>query len=215
MNISVRNAETFEFTPENMTWAEGQLKKYPQSRKQSAVMPLLTCAQEQNNGWISVPVMEYIADMLDMPYIRVQEVVTFYTMYNQKPVGRHVIEVCTTTPCWLRGSDDVVAACKDELGISFGETTDDGEFTLLEVECAGACVNAPVIAYRKEYYEDLDGETTRKFIKAIKGGEIPVAGPQTTDRHKSAPQGGPTTLKEFCANQDYANQDYDSQGGQE
>ena len=199
MNISVRNAEAFEFTPENLKWAAGQLAKYPASRKQSAVMPLLTKAQEQNNGWISVPVMEYIADMLEMPYIRVQEVVTFYTMYRQKPVGKHVIEVCTTTPCWLRGSDDVVAACKDELGIGFGETTADGEFTLLEVECAGACVNAPVIAYKEEYYEDLDNDSTRKFIRAIKNGDIIAPGPQTTDRHKSAPEGGPTTLKEFCA----------------
>ncbi len=199
MNIKLRSAENFEFTPENMDWAKGQLSKYPDNRRESAVMPLLTRAQEQNNGWVSVPVMEYIADMLAMPYIRVHEVASFYTMYNLKPVGRHVIEVCTTTPCWLRGSDDVVAACKDELGIGFGETTKDGEFTLLEVECAGACVNAPFIAYRKEYYEDLDGHSTRNFIKAIKSGEVVSAGPQTTDRHKSAPQGGPTTLKEFCA----------------
>jgi len=198
MNISARNAENFAFTPENITWAEGQLAKYPASRRQSAVMPLLTRAQEQNNGWLSVPVMEYIADMLDMSYIRVQEVASFYTMYNLKPVGRHVIEVCTTTPCWLRGSDDIVAACKAELGVDFGQTTPDGEFTLLEVECAGACVNAPVIAYRKEYYEDLDSDSTRKFIRAIKSGSIPVPGPQTTDRHKSAPAGGPTSLKEFC-----------------
>ncbi len=205
MNISVRNAEKFEFTAENMTWAEGQMAKYPANRKQSAVMPLLTRAQEQNNGWVSIPVMEYVADLLGMAYIRVQEVASYYTKYNLTPVGKHVIEVCTTTPCWLRGSDDVVAACKDELGIGFGETTADGEFTLLEVECAGACVNAPVIAYKKEYYEDLDNDSTRKFIKAIKSGEVPVSGPQTTDRHKSAPQGGPTTLKEFCA----------VQGGQE
>ncbi len=205
MNISVRNAENFAFTAENMAWAEGQLAKYPANRQQSGVMPLLTRAQEQNNGWVSVPVMEYIADMMDMPYIRVHEVATFYTMYNMKPVGKHVIEVCTTTPCWLRGSDDVVAACKQELGIDFGETTKDGEFTLLEVECAGACVNAPVIAYKKNYYEDLNSDSTRKFIQAIKSGKLPVAGPQTTDRHKSAPQGGPTTLKEFCS----------MQGGQE
>jgi len=199
MNISVRNAESFEFTPENMEWAKGQLAKYPANRKQSGVMPLLHKAQEQNNGWVSVPVMEYIAALLDMPYIRVHEVASFYTMYNLKPVGKHVIEVCTTTPCWLRGSDDVVTACKEELGIGFGETTEDGNFTLLEVECAGACVNAPVIAYREEYYEDLDDSSTRKFIRAIKSGDVPVPGPQTTDRHKSAPAGGPTTLKEFCA----------------
>ena len=198
MNISVKNAEAFAFSAENMKWVESQLAKYPANRKQSAVMPLLTRAQEQNNGWISLPIMEYIADFLEMAYIRVHEVASFYTMYRLKPVGKHVIEVCTTTPCWLRGSDQVVAACKEELGIEFGETTEDGEFTLLEVECAGACVNAPVIAYREDYFEDLDGRSTRKFIQALKSGDQPVPGPQTTDRHKSAPQGGPTTLKEFC-----------------
>ena len=156
MSMNFKDAEKFEFTPENLEWTKTELAKYPENRKDSCVMPFLHRAQEQNNGWVSVPVMEYIADLLDMPYIRVHEVATFYTMYNLKPTGKHVIEVCTTTPCWLRGSDEVVKACKDELGIGFGETTDDGEFTLLEVECAGACVNAPVIAYAEEYDEDLN-----------------------------------------------------------
>jgi len=198
MSISVRTVEEFVFTPENLEWAQGQIKKYPAGRQQSAVMPLLTRAQEQNNGWVSVPVMETIADMLEMPYMRVHEVASFYSMYNLKPVGKHVIEVCTTTPCWLRGSDDVVKACKEELGIGFGETSEDGEFTLLEVECAGACVNAPVIAYREEYYEDLDEGSTRAFIKSIKDGEKLKAGPQVL-RQKSGPCGGLTTLKEFEA----------------
>ena len=134
MTISARNAEAFAFTAENMKWVETQLVKYPANRRQSAVMPMLTKAQEQNNGWVSVPIIEYIADFLEMSYIRVHEVASFYTMYRLQPVGKHVIEVCTTTPCWLRGSDHVVAACKEELGIGFGETTEDGEFTLLEVE---------------------------------------------------------------------------------
>lgn len=191
--MNVRNAEKFEFVPENLDWAKGQIKKYPAGREASAVMPLLHKAQEQNNGWVSVPVMEYIADMLDMPYIRVYEVASFYSMYNLQPVGKHVIEVCTTTPCWLRGSDDVVKACKEELGIGFGETTKDGEFTLLEVECAGACVNAPVIAYADHYYEDLDDLSTRDFIREIKKGATPKPGPQN-GRLKSCPKGGPTTL---------------------
>lgn len=195
MSMNVKDAEKFEFTAENLEWTKTQLAKYPENRKDSCVMPFLHRAQEQNNGWVSVPVMEYIADMLEMPYIRVHEVASFYSMYNLKPVGKHVIEVCTTTPCWLRGSDDVVKACKDELGIGFGETTEDGEFTLLEVECAGACVNAPVIAYAKEYYEDLNEDSTRAFIKAIKNGETPKAGPQN-GRFKSCPFGGPTSLQD-------------------
>ncbi|WP_138380156.1 NADH-quinone oxidoreductase subunit NuoE [Luteithermobacter gelatinilyticus] len=197
MSVSIKPTEKFEFTPENLEWAKKQIAKYPEGRQQSAVMPLLHKAQEQNNGWITVPIMEYIADMLDMPYIRVHEVATFYSMYNLKPVGKHVIEVCTTTPCWLRGADDVVAACKEELGIGFGETTEDGEFTLLEVECAGACVNAPVMAYGGEYYEDLDADSTKQIIRAIKAGEKPKAGPQTA-RFTCCPMGGPTTLKDFA-----------------
>ncbi|WP_417317978.1 NADH-quinone oxidoreductase subunit NuoE [Emcibacter sp.] len=197
MSVSVKNSETFEFTPENLEWAKGQIAKYPEGRQQSAVMPLLHKAQDQNGGWITVPIMEYIADMLDMPYIRVHEVASFYSMYNLKPVGKHVIEVCTTTPCWLRGSDDIVRTCKEELGIGFGETTEDGEFTLLEVECAGACVNAPVIAYKEEYYEDLDESSTRAFIRGIKAGKVPAAGPQI-NRFKACPMGGPTSLTEYA-----------------
>ena len=195
--MNTEDAEKFEFIPENLEWTKTQLAKYPENRKDSCVMPFLHRAQEQNNGWVSSPVMEYIAYLLDMPYIRVHEVATFYTMYNLKPIGKHVIEVCTTTPCWLRGSDDVVKACKDELGIGFGETTDDGEFTLLEVECAGACVNAPVIAYAEEYYEDLNEDTTRAFIKAIKDGKTLEAGPQN-GRFKSCPFGGPTSLEDMA-----------------
>ncbi len=197
MSINVKEADKFEFSAENLEWTKTQLAKYPENRKESCVMPFLHRAQEQNHGWVSVPVMEYIADFLDMPYIRVHEVASFYSMYNLKPVGKHVIEVCTTTPCWLRGSDDVVKACREELGIGFGETTEDGEFTLLEVECAGACVNAPVIAYAEEYYEDLDDGSTRKFIQAIKSGETPKPGPQN-GRFKSCPFGGPTNLKDMA-----------------
>jgi NADH-quinone oxidoreductase subunit E len=186
-------AEAFAFTAENVKWAKGQIAKYPKGKQASAVMPLLDKAQRQNGGWLSVPAIEYVADFLGMPYIRVYEVASFYTMYNLHPVGRHVIEVCTTTPCWLRGSDQVAAACKKNLGIDFGETTADGEFTLLEVECLGACVNAPMLAYRDAYYEDLDAQSTARILDAIKRGETPKSGPQI-DRQTSAPAGGPTTL---------------------
>src|SRR5690606_20593223 len=125
----VSTGEPFAFTPENLQWAAQQVAKYPAGRQASAVMPLLRRAQEQGGGWLTREAIEFVAEFLDMPYIRVLEVASFYTMYNLKPVGRHVIEVCTTTPCWLRGSDDVVRACRDKLGIGFGETTEDGEFT--------------------------------------------------------------------------------------
>ncbi len=193
---ALKSTETFEFTPENNEWAQGQIKKYPEGKQASAVMPLLHRAQEQNNGWLSTAAIEYVADYLDMPKMRVMEVATFYTMYNHKPVGKHVIEICTTTPCWLRGSDDIVAAATDELGVKMGQTTDDGEFTLLEVECAGACVNAPVCAIHKEYYEDLTPDSMRQIIKDLKAGKELKAGPQN-GRHRSEPLGGPTTLADF------------------
>ncbi|MEX1147028.1 MAG: NADH-quinone oxidoreductase subunit NuoE [Sphingomonadales bacterium] len=201
MTLTVISAgEPFAFTAENAEWATGQIAKYPPGRQASAVMPLLTRAQEQNGGWLTREAMEHVAEVLDMPYIRVLEVASFYTMYNLTPMGRHVLEVCTTTPCWLRGSDDVVRACRDKLGIGFGETTEDGEFTLLEVECAGACVNAPVIAYKGAYYEDLDADSTARIIDAIRNGEAPKSGPQI-DRQTSAPTGGATTLQDSAGGQ--------------
>lgn len=196
MKARIKERDPFAFTPGNKARAFAQLKKYPAGRQASAVMPLLTIAQEQNGGWLTVPAMEYVAEFLEMPVIRVHEVATFYSMYNLKPVGKHVIEVCTTTPCWLRGSDDVVAACEEELGIKLGETTEDGLFTLMEVECAGACVNAPVCAIHRQYFEDLEGASIRKIIRELKAGKRPKAGPQV-NRQKSAPIGGVTTLEGF------------------
>ncbi len=196
MSMAVKKtSEPFEFTKKNREWANGQIKKYPAGKQASAVMPLLTRAQEQNGGWLSVPAIEHIAELLEMPYIRAYEVASFYTMYNLSSVGTHVIEICTTTPCWLRGSDDIVAAAKDELGIGFGETTADGEITLLEVECAGACVNAPVCAIHHSYFEDLTPDAMRQLIRDLKAGKDLKPGPQI-DRHTSAPVGGPTTLQD-------------------
>lgn len=196
MSARVKNAGEFAFTADNKKWAAGQIAKYPEGRQESAVMPLLTRAQDQNSGWLSTAAIEHVAEFLGMPVIRVLEVATFYSMYNLKPVGKHVIEICTTTPCWLRGSDAVVAAAREELGIDMGETTKDGEFTIMEVECAGACVNAPVCAIHRKYYEDLDGDSIRAIIRSLKEGNTPDAGPQI-ERQKSAPVGGPTTLKEM------------------
>jgi len=196
MKAGVTNTEKFEFSSANLSWAEAQVAKYPQGRQASAVMALLTRAQDQLGGWLTMAAVEYVADYLSMPIMRVLEVATFYSMYRvEKPVGRHVIEICTTTPCWLRGSDDIVAAAEDELGIKMGGTTEDGEFTLLEVECAGACVNAPVAAIHKRYYEDLTADSMRGIIKSLRDGNIPAAGPQI-ERQKSAPAGGAKTLVE-------------------
>ncbi|MBZ0325056.1 MAG: NAD(P)H-dependent oxidoreductase subunit E, partial [Alphaproteobacteria bacterium] len=147
----------------------------------------------QAGGWLPRAAMNHVAEMLEMPPIRVYEVASFYTMYNLAPVGRHHVRVCTTTPCWLRGSDQVVEACKRKLGVGLGETTADGQFTLDEVECLGACVNAPMIQIGDDYYEDLDGPRTEALLDALMRGETPTPGPQN-GRQAAAPEGGPTTL---------------------
>jgi NADH-quinone oxidoreductase subunit E len=188
----------FSWSEENEKKARYHIAKYPDGRQQSAVMPLLDIAQRQNGGHVTIEIMEYIADYLDMPAIKVQEVATFYTMYNHKPIGKHHVQVCGTTPCWLRGSDDIMSACKRRLGISKGETTEDGMFTLSEVECAGACVNAPAVAINDDYFEDLTPETMTELLDKLAKGEDVKPGPQI-DRQTSAPAGGLTTLKDFDA----------------
>jgi len=186
----------FEWTAESEATAKMHIAKYPEGKQQSAVMPLLDIAQRQNGGHVTREIIEYIADYLDMAPIKVEEVATFYTMYNHKPVGKHHVQVCGTTPCWLRGADDVMAACKKHLGIKKGETTADGMFTLGEVECAGACVNAPVISINDDYYEDLTPETVVDLLERLAKGEDVKPGPQI-DRQTSSPAGGPTTLSDF------------------
>ncbi|MBT7526917.1 MAG: NADH-quinone oxidoreductase subunit NuoE, partial [Rhodospirillales bacterium] len=145
--------ETFSFDAEHAEKAKAFIAKYPEGRQASAVLPLLDLAQRQNGGWLPGAAVEYVAEMLDMAEIRVWEVASFYTMYNLEPVGKTCVNVCTTTPCWLRGSADIVTACEEELNIGLGETTGDGEFTLREVECLGACVNAPMLQIGDDYYE--------------------------------------------------------------
>ena len=183
----------FEFSAENMEKAKAFIARYPEVRQRSAVMPLLDLTQRQNGGWLPDGAVDVIAEILGMAPIRVLEVATFYSMYKLKPVGKHQINVCTTTPCWLRGSDEVVHACRKSLGIEVGETTADGEFTLAEVECAGACVNAPVVEIGDEYYEDVDAESMTRIIEALKSGEKPASGSQI-GRQTSAPEGGPQVL---------------------
>lgn len=175
------------------------LRKYPPSRKASGVLPLLYVAQHQTrrlegSAWISRAAMDVIANLLEMPPIRVYEVATFYLMFNTRPIGKHHLQVCGTTPCWLRGSDDITRACRDETGITgWGQTSADDVFHLSEVECMGACVNAPILAVDDDYFEDLDYDRTRALLQALRRGETPVPG-STTGRMTSAPEGGPTTL---------------------
>jgi len=188
---------SFQFTPENRAKADAFIAKYPKGRQASAVLSLLYLAQDQHDNWVPRAAMDHIAEILDMPRIRVYEVASFYTMFNLRPVGRHFLQICTTTPCWLRGSDAIVATCKKKLGIGIGETTADKKFTLLEVECLGACVNAPIIQVNNaDFYEDLDPQSTEKLIDALARGEKPPKG-SAIGRQTSAPVGGPTTLTEI------------------
>lgn len=190
---AVAEPTSFEFSAENVEHAKRIIAKYPEGRQQSAVMPLLDLAQRQCGGWLPKVAIDYVAHYLDMAPIRALEVASFYTMYNLKPVGKHFVQVCTTTPCWLRGSDDVLHACEKKLGIKAGQTTPDGQFTVIEVECLGACVNAPMMQIGDDFYEDLTAETTEKVLDALARGEKPTVGPQN-GRIRSCPAGGPTTL---------------------
>lgn len=195
MSAVKQPSENFSFTPENLARAEKIIAKYPAGRQASAVIPLLDIAQRQNDNWLPQTVMDYVADFLEMPRIRVYEVASFYTMFNLKPVGKNFVQVCTTTPCWLRGSADIVSTCKKKLGIGVGETTADGQFTLTEVECLGACVNAPMVQINDDFYEDLTPEIMEKMIDNLKAGKQPEVGSQT-GRRGSCAQNGPTSLKE-------------------
>lgn len=188
--------DSFAFAPENQEEIGRILKRYPADRKASAVLPLLHLAQKQHGGWLPRAALDHVADLLAMPRIKVYEVATFYDMYNLVPVGRVQVRVCTTTPCWLCGSDEVVRACRDELGCDVGESTEDGRFFLREFECLGACANAPVLWVDDDFYEDLDYERTRAVLAALKRGERPRPGPQN-GRTASMPLGGKTTLKEL------------------
>ena len=185
--------EKFAFSPENVEKAQAIIAKYPAGRQQSAVLPLLDLAQRQNAGWLPRAAMDHVAAFLEMAPIRVYEVATFYSMFNLRPIGRHHVQVCTTTPCWLRGSDQVLESCKHKLGVDVGETTADGMFTLSEVECLAACVNAPVVWIGDDFYEDLDGSSMARLLDDVAAGKA-KPGPQVK-RKTSAPTSGAKTLK--------------------
>jgi NADH-quinone oxidoreductase subunit E len=200
MSASVGIADTgpeqpksFAFTDETMEKAKKIIAKYPQGRQQSAVMPLLDLAQRQNGNWLPRAAMDYVADLLEMPRIKAYEVATFYSMYNLKPIGKHFVQVCTTIPCGLVGADGVVDACKKHLGIGLGETTADGKFTLIEVECLGACVNAPMAQINDDYYEDLTPENMVALLQGLADGK-PVKTGSQTGRRGSQAASGPTSL---------------------
>jgi len=198
MSVQVQNAEfeqpaSFDFTPENVDRAHAHIAKYPPGRQASAVLPLLDLAQRQHGGWLPRAAMDRVAAMLGMAPIRVYEIATFYTMFNLQPVGRYLLQACTTTPCWLRGSDEVLRACQKKLDIGVGGTTSDRLFTLVEVECLGACVNAPILQVNDDFYEDLDGPATEALLDALREGNAPPPG-SITGRRGSEPVGGRTTL---------------------
>ena len=184
----------FSFTAENRAWAEKQLAKYPQGRQQSAVIPLLWRAQEQAGGWLPQKAIEHVADFLDMARIRVLEVATFYTMFLLAPVGKQAhVQVCGTTPCRLRGADDLFKVCARRIHPEPHHVSADGNFSWEEVECLGACVNAPMVLIWNDTYEDLTAESFEKVLDGFVDGTPVKPGPQI-DRHFSAPVGGPTTL---------------------
>jgi NADH-quinone oxidoreductase subunit E len=200
--------EGFAWTDANAKAAKAIIARYPEERQASAVIPLLDLAQRQvgaetqTQGWLPIPVQEFVARELDMAAIRVLEVATFYTMFNLAPVGRFHVQVCGTTPCMLRGSDELFAACKAR-GLRKGHTTDDGLFTLSEVECLGACANAPMVQINDDNYEDLSEASMGAILDALAAGKSPKPGPQV-DRQTSCPEGGPTTLKKMAErNYDY------------
>jgi NADH-quinone oxidoreductase subunit E len=200
--------EGFTWTDANATKAKAIIARYPEGRQASAVIPLLDLAQRQvgketeTQGWLPIPVMEFVGRALAMPTIRVLEVASFYTMFNLAPVGRFHVQVCGTTPCLLAGSDDVFAACHKR-GLKKGKTTDDGLFTLSEVECLGACANAPMVQINDDNYEDLTEASMGAILDALAAGKSPRPGPQV-DRQTSCPEGGPTTLKKMAErNYDY------------
>ena len=200
MSIDARIADnqpdSFVFTRENEAEIKRIVAKYPKGRQASAVMPLLDLAQRQHDNWIPMKAIELIAKKLDMAEIRVLEVATFYTMFNLKPVGKYFLQACTTTPCWLRGSDNMMRCIKDRYGISSGETSECGRFTLLEVECLGACVNAPILQVNDDFYEDLDYASTGALLDSLEA-DAPLAVGSVTGRSGSEADGGATTLREL------------------
>ena len=188
--------ESFSFTPENLDWARRQLEKYPPGRQASAVIPVMWRAQEQNGGWVSEPAIRYVADLVGLSFIRAYEIATFYTMFQLSPVGRKAhVQVCGTTPCMLRGAGELIEVCRRRIAPAPHQLSADGDFSWEEVECLGACVNAPMVEIFSDTYEDLTAQSFERVLDELAAGRKPRPGPQV-ERQFSAPIGGLTTLRE-------------------
>jgi NADH-quinone oxidoreductase subunit E len=201
-NMSVRRLDpeqpaSFAFTNENLAWAKAQIAKFPDGKQWSAVIPLLWRAQEQHHGWLPEPALRAVGEILDMPYIRVYEIATFYTMFNLSPVGKYFVQLCGTTPCMLRGAEELKEVCRKVIGPE-RKVSADGMFSWLEVECLGACVNAPMVQINKDYFEDLTPDSFTTLLTKLKAGVAVKPGPQS-NRQFSAPASGPRTLLESDA----------------
>src|SRR5947209_16570001 len=194
--LAAEQPKSFAFTAENLAWAKAQIAKYPEGRQSSAVIPLLWRAQEQAGGWVPEAAIRHVADLLGMANIRVLEIATFYTMFNLEPVGRYYVQLCGTTPCVLRGAEDLKKVCRRRIGDEHHVTADEN-FSWIEVECLGACVNAPMVQINADYYEDLRPESFARILDDVAAGKEPKPGPQI-ERQLSAPVGGATTLKSLA-----------------
>ena len=194
--ISEIQPETFEFSKDNLQEAEEEIKKYPKGKKSSAVLALLRLAQKQNDNWIPLAAIKYIAKILSVPYIQVYEVATFYSMLNLSPVGKYFVQVCTTTPCMLKGSAKIVDVCKRYISKNQNELSENKLCSWTEVECLGACVNAPVMQINQDYFEDLDENKTEKIIHTLLEDKLPTPG-SAKNRKNTAPKKGKTTLLEI------------------
>lgn len=183
---------SFAFTAENLEWAKKQIAKYPEGKQASAIIPLFWRAQEQHDGWLPEPAIRYVAEMLGVDYIRALEVATFYTMFNLSPVGEHFVQLCGTTPCWLRGADELKEVCRKHIGPE-KTVSADGKFSWMEVECLGACVNAPMVQINADFFEDLDAASLERVLNDLRAGKEVKPGPQN-GRHASEPIGGLTSL---------------------
>ncbi len=193
--ISKFQPEQFEFTKENLNKAEKEIKKYPRSKKASAVLGLLYLVQNQNDNWIPISAIKYVAKMLNMPYIKVYEVVTFYSMFNLSPVGKYFVQVCTTTPCMIRGAKKLTDVCKKHISNNQRELSSNKLCSWVEVECLGACVNAPMMQINQDYFEDLDEKSTEEIIQKLLRDEFPQPG-SAKNRKNNSPERGKTTLLE-------------------
>ena len=194
--ISKNQPENFEFNSENLIEAKNIIRKYPDGKQQSAVMSLLYIAQKQNDNWIPLSAMKHIGKLLDMPYIKVYEVATFYTMYNLTPVGKNFVQVCTTTPCMIRGAAKIVEACKEKISENENELSENKTCSWMEVECLGACINAPMMQINDDYFEDLDKDKALKILDKILSGDKPKPG-SYRGRLNSEPENNRKTLLEL------------------